>query len=136
MKIAIEQALGLAALAAGDVEYVNLHGTATPANDAMESAVVHDIFGDRVPVSATKALTGHTLGAAGALEAAFCWITMQDDNGSGRLPPHLWDGQPDPALAPLNPVAIGATLGRPPRHALSNSFAFGGANAVLVFGRE
>lgn len=135
-RIAIEQALRHAALGAHEVEYVNLHGTATPANDAMESGVVSELFGERVPVSATKALTGHTLGAAGALEAAFCWITMQDENSRGRLPPHLWDGQPDPALARLSPVAAGTTLGRPPRHTLSNSFAFGGANAVLAFGRE
>jgi 3-oxoacyl-[acyl-carrier-protein] synthase I len=135
-RIAIEQALVRAGVAAADVEYVNLHGTATPANDAMESAVVHSLFGERVPVSSTKAMTGHTLGAAGALEAAFCWLTMQDDNRGGRLPPHLWDGDADPALAPLRTVAFGESLGRPPRHALSNSFAFGGANAALVFGRE
>lgn len=135
-RIAIGQALARAGLEAKAVEYVNLHGTATPANDAMESAAVHDLLGARVPVSATKAMTGHTLGAAGALEAAFCWMCMQDDNDRGRLPPHLWDGEVDPALAPLRPVAVGETLGRPPRHVLSNSFAFGGANAVLVFGRE
>lgn len=135
-RIAVAQALQGGGLRAPAVEYVNLHGTATPANDAMESAVVHDVIGAAVPVSATKALTGHTLGAAGALEAAFCWLTMQDDNRDGRLPPHLWDGHADPALATLNTVTAGATLGRPPRHTLSNSFAFGGANAVLLFGRE
>ncbi|MGH7653219.1 MAG: beta-ketoacyl-ACP synthase [Gemmatimonadaceae bacterium] len=135
-RIAITRALTGAGITAGDVGYINLHGTATPANDAMESAVVHELFGDRVPVSATKPLTGHTLGAAGALEAAFCWLTMQDENVRGSLPPHIWDGERDPALPALWPVAHGESLGRPPRFALSNSFAFGGANAALVFGRD
>ena len=135
-RIAIRQALTRAGIEAGDIDYVNLHATATPANDVMESAVVHELFGERVPVSGTKPMTGHTLGAAGALEAAFCWIAMQDDNVRGTLPPHVWDGERDPALAPLRTVARGESLGRPPRHSLSNSFAFGGANAALVFGRE
>jgi 3-oxoacyl-[acyl-carrier-protein] synthase-1 len=135
-RIAIEQALTRAEIGTADIEYVNLHGTATPANDAMESAVVHALFEERVPVSSTKPMTGHTLGAAGALEAALCWITMQDDNSTGRVPPHIWDGEHDPSLARLQKVNVGDTLGRPPRYALSNSFAFGGANAALVFGRE
>jgi 3-oxoacyl-[acyl-carrier-protein] synthase-1 len=135
-QIAIAQALARAAIGAGDIDYINLHGTATPANDAMESLVVHELFGDRVPVSATKPLTGHTLGAAGALEAAFCWMTMQDENARGSLPPHIWDGERDPALPALWTVSPGESLGQPPRLTLSNSFAFGGANAALVFGRE
>ncbi len=61
---------------------------------------------------------------------------MQDENRGGLLPPHLWDGEADPALPRLTTVAAGDALGRPPRHVLSSSFAFGGANAVLVFGRE
>ncbi len=68
-----------------------------------------------LPVSATKAMTGHTLGAAGALEAAFCWLAMQDENRGGLLPPHLWDGEADPALPRLTTVAAGDALGRPPR---------------------
>ncbi len=135
-RIAIGRALARAAVSAADIDYVNLHGTATPANDAMESGVVHELFGTRVPVSSTKPMTGHTLGAAGALEAAICWIAMQDGNPRGCMPPHLWDGEYDPALARLRPVAIGESRGAPPRYALSNSFAFGGANAALVFGRE
>jgi 3-oxoacyl-[acyl-carrier-protein] synthase-1 len=135
-RIAIGRALARAAIDASDIEYVNLHGTATPANDAMESAVVHELFQERVPVSSTKPMTGHTLGAAGALEAALCWITMQDDNAAGWMPPHIWDGEHDPALPRLRHVTVGETFGRPPRYALSNSFAFGGANAALVFGRE
>ncbi|WP_137174317.1 beta-ketoacyl-ACP synthase [Massilia sp. HP4] len=134
-RIAMREALLRAGLDAAQVDYINLHGTATVQNDAMESRAVEALFGTQVTVSSTKPLTGHTLGAAGALEAAFCWLAMQDDNPEGRLPPHLWDGEQDPALPVLNVAAIGARLGRPIRYALSNSFAFGGSNAALVFGR-
>ena len=81
-------------------------------------------------------LPGHALGAAGAIEAGLCWLAMQDDNTTGKLPPHLWDGLADPALPALNIVEPGARLGHPLRCAVSNSFAFGGANATLVLGRE
>lgn len=134
-RLAMQGALQRAGVDAAAVEYVNLHGTGTRQNDAMESAVVNALFGDRTPISSTKPLTGHTLGAAGAIEAAFCWLAMQDDNTRGQLPPQLWDGVADPALAPLHAVSVGETLGHPPRVVLSNSFAFGGANASLLFGR-
>lgn len=135
-RIAIDAALERAACSADALEYVNLHATGTRANDSMEGAVMHALFADRVPVSGTKPLTGHTLGAAGALEAAICWLTMQDENSRGALPPHLWDGQPDPTIPPLHVVAQGESLHRPPRLTMSTSFAFGGANAALIFGRE
>ena len=134
-RIAMTDALGRAGIDAGDIDYINLHGTATPQNDAMESRAVAALFGAQVAVSSTKPFTGHTLGAAGAVEAALCWLAMQDDNPEGILPPHLWDGVQDPALPVLNVAAPGARLGRPIRYALSNSFAFGGSNACLVFGR-
>ncbi len=134
-RLAIIAALARAGIAAGQVDYINLHGTATLQNDAMESRVVADLFGPRVAVSSTKALTGHALGAAAALEAAFCWLAMQDENGAGLLPPHLWDGMPDPALPALNVAATGTRLGRHLDWALSNSFAFGGSNAALLLGR-
>jgi len=134
-RLAMDAALRRAGIAAADVDYINLHGTATVQNDAMESRAVADLFGADVAVSSTKPFTGHTLGAAGAVEAAFCWLAMQDDNPGGRLPPHLWDGAQDPALPVLNVVRPGDRLGRPLRWALSNSFAFGGSNATLVFGR-
>jgi 3-oxoacyl-[acyl-carrier-protein] synthase-1 len=135
-RLAMEQALTRAGITAAQVDYINLHGTATVQNDAMEARVVHALFGDQVPVSSTKPFTGHALGAAGAIEAALCWLAMQDDNESGKLPPHLWDGLADPALPALNIAEPGASLGHPLRCALSNSFAFGGANATLVLGRE
>jgi 3-oxoacyl-[acyl-carrier-protein] synthase-1 len=134
--LAITSALRRAGINPAQIDYVNLHGTATVQNDAMESRVIHALCGDQVAVSSTKPFTGHTLGAAGAIEAALCWLAMQENNPDGKLPPHLWDGMQDPALPVLNTVAIGTRLGRPVRWALSNSFAFGGANAALVFGRE
>ena len=134
-RIAIAEALARAGVNASQIDYINLHGTATIQNDAMESRVVADLFGAEVAVSSTKGLTGHALGAAAALEAAFCWLAMQDQNADGQLPAHLWDGAFDPALPALNVAAPGARLGRRLNWALSNSFAFGGSNAALVLGR-
>ena len=130
---AIGQALARARLSPSQIDYVNLHGTATPQNDAMESRAVTAALGGEVPASSTKPLTGHTLGAAGAIEAGLCWLAMTD-NPRHRLPPHWWDGVVDADLPPLAFVAPGATANRPLRHVLSQSFAFGGSNAVLVFG--
>jgi len=129
---AMQRALARAKVAAGDVDYVNLHGTATEQNDAMESLAVERVLGRDVPLSSTKPLTGHALAAAGAIEAAFAWHALVD-NPSGRLPVHWWDGAADPALPPLRVVTPGFALGRPVRHVLSNSFAFGGSNASLLF---
>ena len=135
-RLALEQALARAGVAAAGVEYVNLHGTATVQNDAMEAEVIHRVFGDRVSVSSTKPFTGHALGAAGAIEAGFCWLAMQDDNPTGKLPAHLWDGIEDPNLPVLQLTTSDTRLGHPPRWAVSNSFAFGGANVTLVFARD
>lgn len=130
---AITQALARAGVDAGEVDYINLHGTATPQNDAMESRAVHALMPGGVPVSSTKPLTGHTLGAAGAIEAGLCWLSLAR-NPQHRLPPHWWDGEADPGLPALHFVAPGEVAPRPLRYALSHSFAFGGSNAVLLFG--
>jgi len=135
-EMCIETALARAEVALREVSYVNLHATATRANDLMEGTVMHKLFGDSVPVSGSKPQVGHTLGAAGALEAALCWLAMQDSNTEGLLPPHLWDGVTEPGFAPLRTVAAQERIGRPPRVTLSTSFAFGGANAALVLGRD
>ena len=135
-RLAIERALARADIPAAKIDYVNLHGTGTPQNDAMESRVIHALFGGAVPVSSTKPFTGHALGAAGAIEAGLCWLAMQDENPEGKLPPHLWDGVPDPDLPALSVAEPGSSLGHPLRWVLSNSFAFGGANATLVLARE
>jgi len=128
---AMREALARAGLEPMQIDYLNLHGTATRQNDAMESRAVAELFGTELVCSSTKPLTGHTLGAAGALEAAIAWLSLVD-NPAGRLPVHHWDGLRDPDLAPLCLVAPGQTLGRALRHVLSNSFAFGGSNASLI----
>ncbi|TSC32823.1 beta-ketoacyl-ACP synthase [Corallococcus sp. Z5C101001] len=131
---AIQEAMKRAGLSPDGVDYVNLHGTATVQNDAMESRAVHALLGSDVKASSTKPLTGHTLGAAGALEAAFAHLTLTD-NPRGQLPAHFWDGAVDPSLPALSLVRPGEALGRPVRAVLSNSFAFGGSNAALVLER-
>ncbi len=130
---AIDAALARAGLAADALDYVNFHGTATRQNDAME-ALAFARRCPQVPGSSTKPLTGHTLGAAGAIEAALCWLALTDH--AQRLPPQLWDFEPDSELPPLTFVEVGARAQRTPRHALSTSFAFGGNNAALVFSRH
>lgn len=132
---AMREALAQAGISAEQLDYINLHGTATPLNDAMEAAALAGIGAGAVPCSSTKPLTGHALGAAAAIEAAFCWATLAD-NPEALLPPHWYDGEFDPALAPIALVAPGQRATRPVRHALSNSFAFGGSNASLVFSAE
>lgn len=129
---AMHKALKRAGLQPEHIGYLNLHGTATQHNDAMESHAVAQVFPLGVPCSSTKPMTGHTLGAAGALEAAFCWLSLTHDNA---LAPHLWDGQPDPALPALQWVIPGQTLAASPQRCLmSNSFAFGGNNVSLIIG--
>ncbi|HEX4300923.1 MAG TPA: beta-ketoacyl-[acyl-carrier-protein] synthase family protein [Gammaproteobacteria bacterium] len=128
-EIALRQALTQAGVAS--VDYLNLHGTATVQNDLMENAVVARVLG-QVPCSSTKPLVGHTLGAAGATEAAFCWMLLSGASNPA-LPPHLWDGVVDPALAPLNFCPVGY-VPKSCKVAASNSFAFGGNNACLVLG--
>jgi 3-oxoacyl-[acyl-carrier-protein] synthase-1 len=133
---AMVQALGDAGLSPTDIGYINLHGTATVLNDAMESKAVAAVFGDATPCSSTKSMTGHMLGAAGGCEAAFLWLTLDPRfNRDGLLPPHLWDGVRDPALPALNLVPTGARIPRG-RAMLSNSFGFGGSNAALILGRS
>src|SRR5690606_36781447 len=89
---AMSRALANAGTTAEQISYLNLHGTATAHNDAMESKAVAALFPAGVPCSSTKPMTGHTLGAAGALEAAFCWLSLSSLNPEQRLPPHLWAG--------------------------------------------
>ncbi|MEN4922888.1 beta-ketoacyl-[acyl-carrier-protein] synthase family protein [Achromobacter spanius] len=130
-------ALKSAGVDAASIGWLNLHGTGTQHNDAMESHATHAVFPQGVPCASTKALTGHTLGAAGALEAVLAWITLSNSNASGALMPHVWDGQADPSLPALEFSTPGHryALGRQ-RLAMSNSFAFGGNNASLVFGGQ
>ncbi|VVN79158.1 beta-ketoacyl-[acyl-carrier-protein] synthase family protein [Pseudomonas fluorescens] len=132
---AMRKALSRANLQPGQIDYLNLHGTATQHNDAMESLAVTALFPHGVPCSSTKPMTGHTLGAAGALEAAFCWLSLSTQNHGHALPPHIWDGQPDPDLPALKWVTPADRLTSiAPRYLMSNSFAFGGNNVSLIIG--
>lgn len=135
---AIHRALEASGLATSDVGYINLHGTGTKFNDSMEAKAVAAIFGEKsVPVSTTKPVTGHTLGAAAALEAAICWKALTENSGKNniQLPLQVWDGERDEELPALNIVdgKFEAKEGEL-KVCLSNSFAFGGANACLVLG--
>lgn len=127
----MQGALDDAGLDAAEVDYVNLHGTATPLNDAMESRAMAQVFGLDTPCSSTKPFTGHTLGAAGAVEAGICWLTLAGTDN--WLPPQVWDGVRDPQLAAIN--LVGAPAAAAPRRVLSNSFAFGGNNIALLLER-
>lgn len=136
-EMAMRAALQDAGCAAQGIAYVNLHGTGTPLNDSMEGRAIHQIFGAQTPCSSTKAMTGHTLGAAGACEAAFLWLTLSRHyNPTRLLPPHLWDGAKDEDIPELHLIRRGETFSEDNRAAmLSNSFAFGGSNVALILGR-
>ena len=134
--LAMRAALKNAGLTPAAIAYINLHGTATSLNDVMEGRAVAEVFGRHLPCSATKPLTGHTLGAAGAIEAAFLWLMLHPEYATGIAPPHLWDGVADPAVASLNLVPREFKLQLTACCALlSNSFAFGGSNASVILGR-
>lgn len=133
-EIAMSSALSDAGLKPEDIGYLNLHGTATPLNDSMESKAVGRIFGNNIPCSSTKPLTGHALGAAGALEAGFCWLVLSEMNKQKKLPPHCWDGEKDDELFPVNLVNDSSYLES--SILMSNSFAFGGSNASVIIGSK
>ena len=125
---AMRSALVDADLNPEEIGYLNLHGTATSHNDIMEGKAVSRLFPEDLLCSSTKPLTGHTLGAAGAIETAFCWLVLQRD---GSLPPHRWDGQRDQAIPSLQLVSAQQQTTHL-RHAMSNSFAFGGSNVSVI----
>ena len=127
---AISMALKMAGLTASDVGYINAHGTATPLNDQVEAAVIHRLFGNSTPCSSTKHLTGHTLGAAGATEAALSWLILTQ----ALHLPHQDFSQisRDVSLPDIWLATTGQPLARPV--ILSNSFAFGGNNASILIG--
>lgn len=126
---AMEASLRSAGLSVADIGYINLHGTATPANDAAEGQAVAALFGRGVPCSSTKGATGHTLGAAGALEAVVCAIALSES----RVPGSPGTQTPDPAIAV--DYRVQGALAPGLRYTLSNSFGFGGSNCSLVFGK-
>jgi len=130
-KKAMLNALTDADLSSEDIDYLNLHGTGTPLNDSMESIAVNDVFPKSIPVSSTKALTGHTLGGAAALELAFAALTLSQKNDNSFLPVHLWDKEYDSNLPKLHFVEKGFKATRL-NTIMSNSFGFGGCNVSLI----
>lgn len=136
VEAAIRRALDDAGLTHDAIDYVQLHGTGTLQNDAMESKVVTRVFGSAIQCSSSKGQLGHTLGAAGAMGAAHCWFAAESENRDGKLPPHLWDGDADPDLMSENLVAVGEVMSPTARGIfMSNAIAFGGNNVVLILGR-
>jgi 3-oxoacyl-[acyl-carrier-protein] synthase-1 len=130
-EIAVRKALATSGAGTADVGFVHLHGTATRLNDQMEAVLVDRVFGLDTPCASTKPLTGHTLGAAGAIQAALSLLAME----KGVFPPHLFDGQRDPELAQIRLAAPGERPAGGLNRVLSLSFAFGGNNIALMLGR-
>ncbi|HEX9205994.1 MAG TPA: beta-ketoacyl-ACP synthase II [Candidatus Deferrimicrobiaceae bacterium] len=129
---AMAAALANGGVAPDALDYINAHGTSTPYNDLFETMAIKTVFGDRakeIAVSSTKSMTGHLLGAAGAIEAMFCVLALQE----GVIPPTINYTTPDPECD-LDYVPNAARR-QAIRYALSNSFGFGGTNSVLLFGR-
>ena len=127
-QLAMRQALARGGVDAGEVGYLNLHGTATPANDRAESIAVKALFPDTLHASSTKAWTGHTLGAAGIVESVIALLALE----SGELPGTLGASTPDEVCGPQ--IRFDAAR-REIRYAMNNSFGFGGNNCSLLFGR-
>ena len=125
---AIKAALIDAQLSGGQIDYVNLHGTGTVLNDEAESNAMNVIFGKRYPpASSTKPVTGHTLGASGALETAICWMVLNEQRGT---PLHCWDGACDDKLS-FTPYSSKKKVS----FCMNNNFGFGGCNVSLILGR-
>ena len=125
---AMQAALASAALESGDIDYINLHGTGTPSNDRSESQAVTGVFGPTTPCSSTKGATGHTLGAAGALEAVISALAVKN----GFMPGGIHTSTIDPTLTAHY---IRDNRRAPLARVLSNSFGFGGTNCSLILGR-
>lgn len=124
---AMRNALASAGIGPDAIDYINMHGTGTRANDAMEDRAVATLFADRVPASSTKGYTGHALGASGAVEAALSVLCIED----GIIPGCLNVAAPDPEFRSR---VVTANAAAPVARVLSNSFGFGGSNCALVFG--
>lgn len=131
-KVSMKAALNQAGVASQDIDYINLHGTGTRKNDDMEAIAVNEVFPNLPFASSTKRLTGHTLGAAGALEAGICWLLLEQQ--TLPLPQNKNNKALDPTLAPIN--LVNERQHHAPTYCLSNSFAFGGNNTSVILAKE
>jgi 3-oxoacyl-[acyl-carrier-protein] synthase II len=127
----MRQALSAAGISPDEVDYINPHATSTPVGDVMETEAIKQVFGDsayRIPISATKSMVGHMLGAAGAVEAVVCVLSIRENQIHGTMNYETPDPECDLDYVPNEPRRL------PVRVALSNSFGFGGQNACIVLG--
>lgn len=132
VKELITNTLKKANMKPSDIDYINLHGTGTLANDIMEARAISDLFAQNIPVSSTKPLTGHCLGAASSVETALLCKLLE--NFDGRLYTHVYDGEYNPNIAKIRPVKKGEIY-KKCDICLNSSFGFGGTNAILILGK-
>jgi 3-oxoacyl-[acyl-carrier-protein] synthase II len=126
--LAMSNAIADAEINSSDIDYINAHGTSTPLGDVAETIALKSVFGENVPqISSTKSMTGHTLGAAGAIESIFCIKVINE----GIIPPTINLENPDP-LCDLNYTPL-TSINKKVNIAMNNSFGFGGTNSTLVF---
>lgn len=130
--IAMKRALKEAGL--NSVDYINLHGTGTILNDNMEALATTSVFPGSPPVSSTKPMVGHTLGAASAVELGFCWLMLSELNKDNKVAPHCWDGEKSSDMPGLNFVPENFSI-KEINTCMSNSYAFGGCNVSLIISR-
>jgi len=130
---AINQALQEAKIQPNEIDYINAHGTGTVSNDIMEAKAIHKVFGTNTPVSSTKPLTGHCLGASAGVETALCCKLLESFDG--RLYPHIYDGEYDPLLPKINLTVKDKSYDRC-KVCMCNSFGFGGTNAILILRKK
>ena len=134
-ELSMKRALDDAKLNPSDISYINLHGTGTKANDAMETKAVERVFGNTTLCSSTKPFTGHCLGASGAVEVAISLLVLSTN--LKKLPIHNWDGTIDDEIGNIAVVDGEKTIDdRENLFVLSNSFAFGGSNSTLILGKK
>ena len=127
---AMQMALKNANLSSDEINFINMHGTGTAANDAMESRAIYNVFGDKVLCASSKPMTGHLLGAAGAMSVALSWLMLRHK----FIIPHVWDGVADKDCAALRLSTGNENI--LPQYILANAFAFGGSNASIILGAK
>lgn len=130
---AIQMALKEARINPEEIDYINAHGTGTIVNDIMEANAINKIFSNRIPISSTKPMTGHCLGAAAGIETALCCKLLE--NFDGRLYPHIYDEQYDNSLPEINLVKKDKKYSKC-NICMCNSFGFGGTNAIMIMGKN